>query len=85
MSSPNRVERTDEQVVRDVLAGDRESFRLLVRRYGDVLHQHWGEPRLRWVVGSHIAQTRWLSGHRVLQRGKLDFMAEVMPFLDRYL
>lgn len=36
----NRVERTDEQVVRDVLAGDRDAFRLLVRRYGDTLHGH---------------------------------------------
>jgi len=36
----NRVERTDEQVVRDVLAGDQDAFRLLVRRYGDTLHGH---------------------------------------------
>jgi len=34
------VERTDEQVVRDVLAGDRDAYRLLVRRYGDTLHGH---------------------------------------------
>lgn len=34
------VERTDAQVVRDVLSGDREAYRLLVRRYGDVLHGH---------------------------------------------
>ena len=34
------VERTDAQVVRDVLAGDREAYRLLVRRYGDALHGH---------------------------------------------
>jgi hypothetical protein len=34
------VERTDAQVVRDVLSGDRDAFRLLVRRYGDVLHGH---------------------------------------------
>jgi DNA-directed RNA polymerase specialized sigma24 family protein len=38
MVSP--VERTDAQVVRDVLAGDRDAFVLLVRRYGDVLHGH---------------------------------------------
>ena len=36
----SRVERTDEQVVRDVLAGDRDAYRLLVRRYGDTLHGH---------------------------------------------
>jgi RNA polymerase sigma-70 factor (ECF subfamily) len=34
------VERTDAQVVRDVLAGDRDAYRLLVRRYGDALHGH---------------------------------------------
>jgi RNA polymerase sigma-70 factor (ECF subfamily) len=34
------VERTDAQVVRDVLAGDQDAYRLLVRRYGDVLHGH---------------------------------------------
>jgi len=34
------VERTDAQVVRDVLSGDRDAYRLLVRRYGDVLHGH---------------------------------------------
>jgi RNA polymerase sigma-70 factor (ECF subfamily) len=38
MVSP--VERTDAQVVRDVLSGDRDAYRLLVRRYGDVLHGH---------------------------------------------
>lgn len=35
-----RVERTDAQVVRDVLDGDRDAYRLLVRRYGDTLHGH---------------------------------------------
>jgi RNA polymerase sigma-70 factor (ECF subfamily) len=38
MASP--VERTDAQVVRDVLSGDRDAYRLVVRRYGDVLHGH---------------------------------------------
>ncbi|MDH3272020.1 MAG: sigma-70 family RNA polymerase sigma factor [Gemmatimonadota bacterium] len=36
----SRVERTDAQVVRDVLDGDRDAYRLLVRRYGDTLHGH---------------------------------------------
>lgn len=35
-----KVERTDAQVVRDVLDGDRDAYRLLVRRYGDTLHGH---------------------------------------------
>lgn len=34
------VERTDAQVVRDVLAGERDAYRLLVRRYGDALYGH---------------------------------------------
>lgn len=34
------AERTDAQVVRDVLDGDRDSFRILVRRYGDALYGH---------------------------------------------
>ena len=34
------VERTDAQVVRDILSGDRDAYRLLVRRYGDALHGH---------------------------------------------
>lgn len=34
------AERTDAQVVRDVLAGDRDSFRILVRRYQDALYGH---------------------------------------------
>lgn len=40
MSEPQPVERTDEQVVRDVLDGDRDAFRLLVRRYADMMHGH---------------------------------------------
>jgi RNA polymerase sigma-70 factor, ECF subfamily len=38
MASP--VERTDAQVVRDILSGERDAYRLLVRRYGDTLHGH---------------------------------------------
>jgi len=34
------AERTDAQVVRDVLSGERDAYRLLVRRYGDVLYGH---------------------------------------------
>lgn len=39
-SSMAQVERTDAQVVRDVLDGDQDAFRLLVRRYGDTLYGH---------------------------------------------
>ena len=38
MASP--IERTDAQVVRDVLSGERDAYRLLVRRYGGVLYNH---------------------------------------------
>ena len=34
------MERTDAQVVRDVLSGDSNAYRLLVRRYGDALYGH---------------------------------------------
>ena len=60
------AERTDAQVVRDVLAGDREAYRLLVRRYGDVLYAH----AVR-VVGSgdeaaDLVQRAFVSGYRKL-------------------
>jgi len=38
MESP--VERTDAQIVRDVLEADRDAYRVLVRRYGDTLYGH---------------------------------------------
>jgi RNA polymerase sigma-70 factor (ECF subfamily) len=45
------AQRTDAQVVRDVLEGDRDAYRLLVRRYGDVLHGH----ALRMVGSQDLA------------------------------
>ncbi len=60
------AERTDAQVVRDVLAGDRDAFRLLVRRYGDVLYGH----ALRMVGGqdeaSDLVQRALVTGFRKL-------------------
>ena len=60
------AERTDAQVVRDVLAGDRDAYRLLVRRYGDVLYGH----ALR-MVGSQdeaadLVQRALVKGYRKL-------------------
>lgn len=60
------AERTDPQVVRDVLAGDRDAYRLLVRRYGGVLYNH----AVR-MVGSHddaadLAQRALVSGYKKL-------------------
>jgi len=62
-----RVEQTDAQVVRDVLEGDRDAYRLLVRRYGDTLHGH----ALR-MTGSHddaadLTQRAFVKGFRKLR------------------
>jgi RNA polymerase sigma-70 factor (ECF subfamily) len=60
------AERTDAQVVRDVLAGDRDAYRLLVRRYGDVLYGHV----LRMVGGqdeaADLVQRALVTGYRKL-------------------
>jgi RNA polymerase sigma-70 factor (ECF subfamily) len=60
------AERTDAQVVRDVLAGDRDAYRLLVRRYGDVLHGH----AIRMVgnpdVAADLAQRAFVTGFQKL-------------------
>jgi RNA polymerase sigma-70 factor (ECF subfamily) len=60
------AERTDAQVVRDVLAGDRDAYRLLVRRYGSVLHAH----ALRMAGGEDAAadlvQQAFIKGYRKL-------------------
>ena len=68
MNTTTPVERTDAQVVRDVLDGDRDAYRLLVRRYGDVLHGH----ALR-MSGSHddaadLVQRALVQGYRKLAR-----------------
>jgi len=60
------AERTDSQVVRDVLAGERDAFRLLVRRYSGVLYSH----ALRMVgnpdEASDLVQRAFVSGFRKL-------------------
>ncbi len=60
------AERTDAQVVRDVLDGDRDAYRLLVRRYGDVLHAH----ALRMVgtpdAAADLVQDALVTGYRRL-------------------
>jgi RNA polymerase sigma-70 factor, ECF subfamily len=64
----SEVERTDEQVVRDVLAGDRDAFRLLVRRYGDTLYGHalrmTGSPD----DAADLVQQSLVQGYRKLRR-----------------
>lgn len=63
---PPPAQRTDAQVVRDVLDGDRDAYRLLVRRYADVLHGH----ALRMVGGQDVAadmvQQSFVQGYRKL-------------------
>lgn len=60
------VERSDAQVVRDVLDGDRDAYRLLVRRYGDTLYGH----ALRMVGSSDdaadLTQRAFVKGFRKL-------------------
>ena len=60
------AQRTDAQVVRDVLAGDRDAYRLLVRRYADVLHGH----ALRMVgsqdVAADMVQQAFVQGYKKL-------------------
>jgi RNA polymerase sigma-70 factor (ECF subfamily) len=79
----NRVERTDEQVVRDVLAGDRDAFRLLVRRYGDTLHGHalrmTGSPD----EAADLVQRALVKGYRKL--GSCREPARVGAWLFRIL
>lgn len=77
------AERTDAQVVRDVLAGDRDAYRLLVRRYGDALHAH----ALRMVgsqdVAADLAQEAFVTGYRKL--GSLRAPERVGAWLFRIL
>lgn len=60
------AERTDAQVVRDVLAGDRDAFRLLVRRYGDALFGH----AIRMAEGqdeaADLVQRAFVTGYQKL-------------------
>ena len=60
------IERTDAQVVRDILSGDADAFRLLVRRYGGVLYNH----AIRMVGSqddaSDLVQRALVSGYRKL-------------------
>ncbi len=61
------AERTDAQVVRDVLDGDRDAYRLLVRRYGDVMHRH----ALRMVgdsdAAADVVQQAFVTGYKKLR------------------
>ncbi len=60
------AERTDAQVVRDVLAGDRDAYRLLVRRYGDVLYAHALRMAGSQDEAADLVQRAFISGYRKL-------------------
>jgi RNA polymerase sigma-70 factor (ECF subfamily) len=62
------VERTDAQVVRDVLSGDRDSYRLLVRRYGNVLHGHALRMTGSADEAADLVQRAFVKGFRKLPR-----------------
>jgi len=60
------VQRTDAQVVRDVLAGDRDAYRLLVRRYADVLHGHARRMVGSQDVAADMVQQAFVRGYKKL-------------------
>lgn len=62
-----RVERSDAQVVRDVLDGDRDAFRLLVRRYGDTLHGHAMRMTGSSDEAADLVQKALVKGYRKLR------------------
>jgi len=61
------VERTDAQVVRDILAGDRDAYRLLVRRYGDTLHGHALRMTASQDEAADLVQRAFVQGFRKLR------------------
>jgi RNA polymerase sigma-70 factor (ECF subfamily) len=60
------VERTDAQVVRVVLAGDQDAYRLLVRRYGDVLHGHALRMTGNSDEAADLVQRAFVKGYKKL-------------------
>lgn len=60
------AQRTDSQVVRDVLEGDRDAYRLLIRRYGDVMHQHARRMVSDDDTASDLVQDAFVTGFQKL-------------------
>jgi len=77
------TERTDAQVVLDVLAGDRDAFRILVRRYGDVLYGHALRMSRSADVAADLVQRALVKGYQKL--GTCDDPARVGAWLFRIL
>lgn len=81
MASPS--ERTDAEVVRDVLEGDRDAYRILVRRYGDVLHGHALRMAGNSDAAADLVQRALVKGYQKL--GTCDDPARVGAWLFRIL
>jgi len=60
------AERTDAQVVRDVLSGEQDAYRLLVRRYGGTLFNHAVRMVGSQDEAADLAQRALVSGYRKL-------------------
>lgn len=60
------AERTDAQVVRDVLSGERDAYRLLVRRYGGVLYNHAVRMVGDQDDAADLVQRAFVSGYQKL-------------------
>lgn len=72
--SPVDQQESDQEIISEVLAGDRESFALLIRRYSDPLYRHalgmTGSPD----VAEDILQTSFIKAYQHLGevRGRFD-------------
>lgn len=64
------TERSDAQVVRDILSGDRDAYRLLVRRYGSVLYNHAVRMVGSQDDASDLAQKALVKGYQRLSSCK---------------
>jgi RNA polymerase sigma-70 factor (ECF subfamily) len=76
-------ERSDADVVRDVLSGDRDAYRLLVRRYGDVLYGHALRMARDPDAAADLVQRALVKGYQKLDT--CDDPARVGAWLFRIL
>jgi len=81
MAPPSQ--RPDAEVVRDVLAGDRDAYRILVRRYGDVLYGHALRMAGSPDAAADLVQRALVKGYQKL--GTCDDPSRVGAWLFRIL
>ena len=60
------AERTDAQVVRDVLSGEQDAYRLIVRRYGGILYNHAVRMVGSQDEAADLSQRALVSGYQKL-------------------